>query len=333
MKKKLAFLVLLALAICAALFAARQLRSSGEPANELKVFGNVELRQVALAFDNTARITAILVDEGDAVQRGQVVARLDTSRIEPLLGQAKGQVAAQRAILDRLKNGARPEEIAQARAALAAAMADAMDATNRYQRLLSLSGSSGVSPQELDSSRAAAAAATAREALSRTTLDLVLAGPRREDIAEAEARLASQEAQVRLLDQQLADAELMAPVNAIVRTRILEPGDMASPQKPVLTLAVTEPKWIRTFVEEADLGRVHPGMTASVVADAFPKRRISGRVGFISSVAEFTPKTLQTEELRTSLVYEVRVLVDDPDNVLRLGMPVSVYLSLESAAQ
>ena len=134
-----------------------------------------------------------------------------------------------------------------------------------------------------------------------------------------------------LLKQQLADTELVAPVDAVVRTRILEPGEMSSPQKPVFTLAVTEPKWVRTYVGESDLGKVRPGMSASVVIDSFPDRRIEGHVGYISSVAEFTPKTLQTEELRTSLVYEVRVLVNDAADELRLGMPVTVYLAVDQS--
>ena len=113
----------------------------------------------------------------------------------------------------------------------------------------------------------------------------------------------------------------------------MEPGEMASPQKPVFSLAITDPKWIRAYVSEPDLGKVHPGMTASVMVDSFPKRRFDGWVGFISPVAEFTPKTVQTSELRTSLVYEVRVFVNDPSDDLRLGMPATVYLSLTSPGE
>jgi len=103
---------------------------------------------------------------------------------------------------------------------------------------------------------------------------------------------------------------------------------MASPQKPVFSLAITDPKWVRAYVSEPDLGQVHPGMAASAAVDSFPERRFDGWVGFISPVAEFTPKTVQTEELRTSLVYEVRVFVKDPSDVLRLGLPATVYLPL-----
>lgn len=104
---------------------------------------------------------------------------------------------------------------------------------------------------------------------------------------------------------------------------------MASPQKPVFSLAITDPKWIRAYVSEPDLGKVHPGMAAAVAVDSFPNRRFDGWVGFISPVAEFTPKTVQTEELRTSLVYEVRVFVQDPSDELRLGMPATVYMNVD----
>jgi HlyD family secretion protein len=116
-------------------------------------------------------------------------------------------------------------------------------------------------------------------------------------------------------------------VDAVVRSRLMEPGDMATPQRPVFALALTDPKWVRVYVNEADLGKVRPGLAARVVTDSQPDRPIDGKVGYISSVAEFTPKSVQTEELRTSLVYEVRVLVADTGNVLRLGQPATVHFA------
>ena len=117
----------------------------------------------------------------------------------------------------------------------------------------------------------------------------------------------------------------------MVRSRLLEPGDMATPQKPVLALALTQPKWVRVYVGEPDLGRVKPGMPARVTTDGSPGQSIAGKIGYISSVAEFTPKSVQTEELRTSLLYELRVLVDDPQDVLRLGQPATVHLTAGTA--
>ena len=299
---------------------------------DLVLYGNVDLRQVELPFNNSERIAAVLVQEGDRVQRGQVLSRLDTSRLEPQVAQAEARVAAQRQVVARLHNGSRPEEIAQARANVALAQAEAVNARRQFERLKPLfEGSAGraVSQQDVDNAKAALDVAEARLTVNQKALALAIAGPRKEEVAEAEARLRADEAQLALLRQELADAQLVAPLDAVVRTRIMEPGEMASPQRPVFSLAITDPKWVRAYVSEPDLGRVRPGMSASVAVDSFPERRFDGWVGFIAPVAEFTPKTVQTEELRTSLVYEVRVFVKDPSNDLRLGMPATVHLSLD----
>jgi HlyD family secretion protein len=304
------------------------------PASELVLYGNVDLRQVELAFDGSERIASVLASEGDRVTRGQVLARLDTSRLTPEAAQAAAQVAAQQQVVDKLHRGSRPEEIDQARANVAAATAEAGDAAAKYARLQVLSQSSAgraLSRQDLDDAKSAAESAAARLAVSQQALRLDLIGPRREDIAQAEAQLQGFRAQAALLQSQLGDAVLAAPMNATVRSRLVEPGEMASPQKPAFSLAITDPKWVRAYVSETDLGKVHPGMKASVTADAFPGRSFPGWVGFISPVAEFTPKTVQTADLRTSLVYEIRVFVTDPDDDLRLGMPTTVHLPFAPA--
>ena len=156
--------------------------------------------------------------------------------------------------------------------------------------------------------------------------ELSIDGPASEDIARADAMLEAANAELAVLEQQLVDAELRAPIAAIVRSRLLEPGDMASPQRPAYNLAITQPKWVRAYISEVDLGRVLPGQSASVSTDSHPDQSLQGTVGYISSVAEFTPKTVQTADLRTSLVYEIRVRVEDSDNRLRLGMPATVRL-------
>ncbi len=303
------------------------------PATELTLYGNLDLRQVALAFNGNERIAEVLVQEGDHVRKGQILARLDTSRLEPQVAQAAAQVAAQRAAVERLHNGSRPEEIAQARANLDQAKADAENARKQYERKKALFATSAGSLQDLDAARAAADMAAARVVANQKALDLLVLGPRAEDIAQAEAQLRANEAQLALLRRQLADAELIAPLNGVVRSRLMEPGEMASPQRPVFSLAITDPKWVRAYVSEPDLGKVRPSMRASVSVDGFPNRRFDGWIGFISPVAEFTPKTVETAELRTSLVYEIRVFVTDPNDDLRLGMPATVHLPLAPATQ
>lgn len=296
----------------------------------LILYGNLDLRQVDLPFNGSERIAAVLVQEGDRVKKGEVVARLDTSRLEPQVARAEAEAAAQRAVVDRLHNGNRPEEIAEARANLASAQADAANARRQYERIHALTVSSAgraASQQDLDNAKAAMDVAEARAMASRKQLELEVLGPRREDVDQAEAQLRMDEAQLALLRQQLADAELAAPIDAVVRSRLMEPGEMASPARPVFSLAVTDPKWVRAYAPEPDLGRLHPGMAAEVTVDSFPGRKFPGWIGFISPVAEFTPKTVETAELRTSLVYEVRIFVKDPGDELRLGMPATVSLA------
>src|SRR4029077_14721094 len=249
---------------------------------ELVLHGNVDLRQVQLSFNNSERIAAVLVQEGDRVRKGQLVARLDTSRLEPQVAQAEAQTAAQLQVVTRLHNGSRPEEIAQARANVESAKANVVKAKSNYERLKSaaeISAGRAVRQQDVDDAKAALDVAQAQLAVNEKALELAVIGPRKEDIAQIEAQLRANEAQLALLRQQLVDAQLFAPLDAVIRTRILEPGEMASPQKPVYTLAITDPKWVRAYVSEPDLGKVHPGMSASVMVDSFPKRRLEGWVG------------------------------------------------------
>jgi HlyD family secretion protein len=298
---------------------------------DLRLYGNVDLRQIELPFNGYERISAVLVQEGDHVTQGQLLARLDTSRLAPQVAKAEADLAAQAQSVDRLHHGNRPEEIAQARANLDAAAADAENTRAQFSRLRALSDSSSgraVSRQDMDTAKAALDTAEARLAVNRKALALELAGPRKEDVAQGEAQLRADLAQLALVQQQLKDADLLAPQNAVVRSRIVEPGEIASPQKAAFTLAITDPKWVRVYVAETDLGGVREGLSATVTVDAFHDRSFPGWVGFISPVAEFTPKSVETTELRSSLVYEVRVFVRDPDDELRLGMPATVHLPL-----
>jgi len=305
-------------------------RASHRPAQEGWVLhGNVDIRQVSLAFDGSGRVVALHAEEGDRVKAGGLLGVIDTRTLALQAEQAKALIDVQRQNLLRLRHGARPQEIAQARSRLAAAQADASRSAEDLARLQLVAAKTqgrGVSPQDLDRARSGSQVAASRVEEMREALRLTELGARAEDIAGAEAQLQSTQAQLALLQHQIAQGELRAPADAVVRSRLLEPGDMATPQRPAFALALDDPKWVRVYVSESDLGRVRPGMAARVVTDSHPDRPVDGQVGYISSVAEFTPKSVQTEELRTSLVYEVRVRVSDTADQLRLGQPVTVRL-------
>lgn len=292
----------------------------------LTLYGNIDFRQASVPFDGNERIAEIVVEEGASVTKGEVLARLDTRRLLPQLAQAEAAVDAQKAVVERLLNGTRKEEIAQAKANLDSAKADALNASTLYERRRALGPIAAVSQQDIDQAKAATDVAAAKVDVTQNALKLALIGPRAEDIAQAKAQLRSNEAQLALLRQQLADAELRAPFDAVVQSRLMEPGEMASPTKPVFSLATLGTKWVRAYISEMRLSDVRNGSRAEIRIDSAPDRVLEGWVGFISSVAEFTPKTVQTEDLRTHLVYEIRVFVKDADNLLRLGMPATVKI-------
>jgi HlyD family secretion protein len=296
----------------------------------LVLYGNVDIRQVSLAFNANERIVELTAHEGDRVRAGQLLGRVDTRTLSLRAQQARAQIAGQEQVVLRLQSGSRPQEIEEARSRVRAAQADADLAQQNLARLRTTAeatGGRGVAKSDLDEATARVRAKQAELDAARKAAELVVAGPRREDVREAQAQLAARRAELALMEHQLEDAELHAPVDAVVRSRLLEPGDMASPQRPVYTLAILQPKWVRAYVPEPDLPRIRAGQAARVRIDGNPALDVPGRVGYISSVAEFTPKTVQTEELRTSLVYEVRVNVADPQDRLRLGMPATVYIA------
>ncbi|MBB4619655.1 HlyD family efflux transporter periplasmic adaptor subunit [Sphingomonas abaci] len=300
-----------------------------EDKRQLVLQGNVDVRQVSLAFEDSGRVAEVRAQEGDSVKAGVILATLDTVSLKLQAEEASAQGEVQRQNLLRLRNGSRPEEIAQARARLASTEAEAARAEGDLARLRGIAASTqgrGVSAQDIDHASKEAVAARAKAREQAEALRLTRQGPRAEDVAGGEAQVKAAQAQVALLQHRINQGVLRAPVDGVVRSRLLEPGDMASPQKAVFAIALAHPKWVRVYVNQPDLGRIRPGMAASVVSDSLPDQTIPGTIGYISSVAEFTPKSVETEELRTSLVYEVRVQVEDKANRLRLGQPVTVRL-------
>lgn len=318
------FLALIAAGIAIYFYQAEKERDAG---GELVLLGNVDVREVSLAFRQGDRLLEVLAEEGDRVQKGQVLARLDSGELDLQMQKLNAEIAVQQSTVDKLHNGTRPEEIRRAEANLRQARAAAEHAAGVYRRRRDIFDSiAGISRQELDNARHDLDAKNAALSAAEAAWQEAEAGPRQEDIAGAEAGLrALRDEQLRYI-YLLSQYELQAPAEGVIRSRLLEAGDMASPSKPVFTLSLLDKKWVRAYVPETELGRIYEGQRALVYIDSQPGKAIEGQVGYISSTAEFTPKNVETEELRTSLVYEVRVYAADTDNVLRLGMPATVKI-------
>lgn len=293
---------------------------------DLVLYGNVDVRQVRLAFRVSGRITDMLLEEGDTAASGDLLATLDRDTLEIQVQLAEAEVASGEANLRKYEAGSRPAEIAQARATVAERQAALDNAVTILERRAQLLREGHTSQQAYDDAVALKTEAEARLSAAQEALDLALEGFREEDVAVARANLQAAQARLARARTDLEDTALQAPAAGSILSRIQEPGAIVAAGDPVYTLSLSDPVWVRTYVAEPDLGRVHPGMPALVVTDSAPDRPYSGHVGFISPVAEFTPKSVETPDLRTDLVYRMRVIVENPDNGLRQGMPVTVRL-------
>ncbi len=318
--------ILIALLVAGGLAGAWWYKTRHASAGELVLQGNVEVRQVNLGFKVAGRIEALNVDEGDRVRTGQVLSSLEKIYFEDTLAQMRAQLGQSEANYDKLKAGNRPEEIAQAKALVAEREATLTNAKITRSRAESLLKTPAGSQKTVDDATAAERQADASLNSAREALRLQEIGFRAEDIALAKAQFDERKANLQVAERQLADAELIAPSDGTVLSRVREDGAIVQAGETVYVLSLTSPVWVRTYVSEPDLGRIKPGMDVSVHTDTPGGKVYKGKVGFISTAAEFTPKTVETTELRTALVYRIRVVVDGTADELRQGMPVTVDL-------
>ncbi|MDR3087773.1 MAG: secretion protein HlyD [Azoarcus sp.] len=291
----------------------------------LVLYGNVDIREVELAFRQPGRVSGLTVDEGASVREGELLAELDDTPYRDMMLAAQASVAQAVAELEKLRSGSRSQEIAQAREAVRQAEAAAIEAEREHERQNSLVESGAVSARAADVARSARDRSRAALAAARQALSLLLEGARQEDIAVAEARLAAAEAQLAQARTALADTRLVSPSDAVVSTRMREVGSMVTANTPIYALSLQEPVYVRAYVSQPQLTRLRPGGAVTIMIDGSDER-LAGTVGFISPRAEFTPKSVETAELRTDLVYRVRIVVPGGARILRQGMPVTVQV-------
>jgi HlyD family secretion protein len=289
------------------------------------LYGNVEIRQVDLSFNAEGTVVTMPKREGDRVQRGETIASLDPATYRSAFDLAEARRDAAQAALDVLLAGTRIEDVDQARANLAFAQASRANAEATFARHKDLAARSVSSQQQLDDARMALDSALARVGQTGAALAAAVNGPRPEDIAAARAQLRAAEATVDLARTQLSHTQLTAPADGTIMTRVIEPGTVVLPASAVYSLAIDDEVWVRAFAPEPLLPRVAPDIEVTIATDGAGST-YRGRIGYVSPAAEFTPKAVETPELRTQLVYRLRIRIEKPDDGVRQGMPVTIHL-------
>ena len=297
-----------------------------QAAAELVLSGNVDIREVNLSFRVGGRLQQLQVDEGAQIKAGQVLGRLDDAPQRNAVADAAAALAALQARQSLMHQGYRAEDVAQARAALDARQAVLTDARAAWQRQQELAGSGAAAVKALDAARSAHDQAQAQYQAAQQQYQALSKGYRPQEVAEVEANVQRAQAQLAAARLQLADTVLTAPANGIILTRAVEPGSMLAAGSTVLTLSLSQPVWVRAYVAEPQLGQAQPGRKVWIYRDG-RSQPYAAVVGFVSPTAEFTPKNVETTDLRTAQVYRLRLIVSQPDAALRQGMPVTVKLA------
>ena len=328
--RALLILSLLVLAVAAGLyFQSRPVPDSGV----LRVSGNIEITDAEVSFKIAGRVVERSVSEGESVKAGQPVARLDTSELAQEVALRSAEVRAAEAALAELVTGSRPEEIAQAKAVVRRMQADVARAQADFKRLKKLYEQDNVSGQDYDAAKSAVEVTTAKLGEAQEQLRLVQKGPRIEKIERSRAQLQQTKEALALAETRLSYATLTSPLTGLVLSHHIEPGEFVAPGTPIVTVGDLEHVWLRAYVDETDLGRVKVGQAAQVTTDTYSNKVYEGRVSFIASQAEFTPKSVQTKKERVKLVYRIKITIANPEMELKAGMPADARITLSDRPQ
>jgi HlyD family secretion protein len=329
-KKRILVLFLVAAAIAGTLFYLLT-KEKGEKEPFIKISGNIEATEADVGFRVPGRIVNRYVEEGGWVEKGKVLARLDDEDLQNRLQLARATLVSAQARLDKLLAGSRPEEIREAEAAVNQSKFDSENRQTQYERMKLLYEKRVIPKETYDNSETALK--VARATLERATQNylLVKEGPRKEDIDDARAQAEQAKASLKLAETQLSYTVIYAPFSGVVLVKSAEVGEVVNPGTPVLTLADIENVWLKAYISETDLGKIKWGQEVMVATDLRPKKEYKGRISFISSQAEFTPKSIQTEKERVTLVYRIKVDISNPNHELKPGMPADGKILLMSS--
>ena len=296
---------------------------------KIVVSGNVEVTEVNVGFTLAGRIQELLADEGQEVKQDDPLAVLENAQLKAGVDQNKAALAIAAAQFEDLKSGSRTQDIGQAKANLNSATAQRDKAKKDFQRAEALYKQKLVPASQLDAARSLYEAAAAQQNALVERLSLVKEGATKDALLAAEHRVAQAQAALQIAEEQLKNARIAAPMAGVILKKNAERGEIIAQGTPVYTIGDLENPWIKVYVKEDKLGQVKLGQPAQVTIDSFPGKIYAGTVTYISAEAEFTPKTVQTQEERVKLVFGVKVRVKNPDGELKPGMPADVKILLK----
>jgi HlyD family secretion protein len=328
MKKKRIALILIVIALGIAVFVISSLKKTTDD-GALVLSGNVEVTETNAGFKIPGRVAERLVDEGDKVKAGDLLARLDSAELASIVNQNRASLKEATTKLAELKAGSRSQEIQQATANLSSQDAELAKAKKDYERAEILHKNGAISSSQFDAARSAYDSRAALYRNADETLSLVKEGPRKEDITIAEHRVEQARAGLSTSEERLKDTLIYAPLDGVVLRKNVEPGETIASGVPVVTIGALESPWIKVYVKEDKLGLVKLGQKAKVTVDTYKGKSYEGVVTYISSEAEFTPKTVQTPEERVKLVFGVKVRVKNENGELKPSMPADVKISVK----
>ncbi|MDN5106495.1 efflux RND transporter periplasmic adaptor subunit [Aliarcobacter butzleri] len=298
--------------------------------NNLTFYGNIDTRTVNVGFRFLGKIENITKDEGEIVKKDEVLVKLDTASLEKSLEELNEKIFASKLELSKLQTGYRQEEILEAKAAMEEAIENLNKIKDTYNRQANLFKTKSTSEENFTISQLNYKQALATLDKAKALYELRKNGYRNEDIKIQESNLKSLEIQAEKIKIDLNDSVIKAPVNGVILTRFKEIGAITNAGESILEIAKTDEFWVRAYIDEKNLGNIRPGLKMSIQTDS-RSENYEGVIGFISPVAEFTPKNIETQELRADLVYSFRVIVKNPDDKIRQGMPVTLKIAQNNA--
>ena len=328
MKRRIPILIVLAALVVAGVYFYPRFTRDSKPANELVLSGNIEAHESLVSFKVQGRIIELPVEEGQSVRADALLARLDDADYKQRVRIEEASVRVRESNLALTLAGTREQEIKAAQQTMLDAQADMQQKELDYDRAQRLFTEDAISAQDRDLADTALKRSQAAFQAAQQKYNEAVEGNRKEDIAIAQANLKEASANLGMSRVNLDYTVLRAPSAGVITVRQAELGEVVVPGTPVVTLADLDHIWLRAYIAETDLGRIGWGQDAVVTTDTYPGKRYHGRISFIASDAEFTPKSVQTYKERVTLVYRIKIDVDNPDHELKPGMPADAHIKL-----